>query len=440
MKVLAIVFVLGLVGIIILIFFQVFIYNVIISAYHLLIRIAAIINPKAKLWVSGRKNLFQSLSANYAPNGKRVAWFHCASLGEFEQGRSVIELLKNEHPNLYIVLTFYSPSGYEVRKNYPFADLVCYLPADSAANANKFIEIIKPDLVVFVKYEFWYHYLNTLSKNKIPVMLISGIFRKNQLFFKRYGRLHKSMLNKFTHLFVQNETSLALLNKSKITHAQIAYDTRFDRVNTIAQNNKKYPEIEAFTKGCNVIIAGSTWPADEEIIANAFYKSLVDVNFKLIVAPHQLDARNLAKTKRKFKKFSLIYSELNQATDADIAGKRIMILDTMGMLADIYKYADVNYIGGGFNNGVHNTLEAAVYGKPILFGPKYKKFDEILGLVKANAGFPIRSSDDLLNRINLMNQFQFVHKGAGLEAYDYIQKRLGGSEVVARYLTTFIDK
>ncbi len=440
MKVLAIVFVLGVVGIIFVLFFQVIIYNIVTTIYHFLIKVASILNPKAALWVKGRKQLFDNLRNNYQPNGKKVVWFHCASLGEFEQGRSVIETLKNENPDLYIVLTFYSPSGYEVRKDYPIADLVSYLPADNAANAKKFIDIIKPDISVFVKYEFWYHYLNTLSNKNIPVILISAIFRKNQLFFKWYGRLHKSMLKKFTHIFVQNETSLDLLEKIKITTAEIAYDTRYDRVHAIAQNNKTYPEIEAFTTGYNVIIAGSTWPTDETIIAKAFYKSLVHVNFKLIIVPHQLDKRNLARTKRKFKKFSLIYSELHKATDADISAKRILILDTMGMLADIYKYADVNYIGGGFNKGVHNTLEAAVYGKPIIFGPKYKQFYEAVGLVKANAALIIRDSDDLLNRINLMNQFQFVYNGTGADAQLFINQRLGGSKVVVIYLNGLLNK
>jgi len=438
MKVLAIVFVLGVVGIIIVLFFQVIIYNIVTTIYHFLIKVASIANPKAALWVKGRKQLFENLRNNYAPNGKKVVWFHCASLGEFEQGRSVIESLKIENPDIYIVLTFYSPSGYEVRKDYAMANLVSYLPADNAANATKFVELIKPDIAVFIKYEFWYHYLNTLSKKNIPTILVSAIFRKNQLFFKWYGRLHKAMLKKFTHIFVQNETSLDLLKKIKITLAEIAYDTRYDRVFAIAQNNKTYPEIEAFTSGYNVLIAGSSWPADEKIIAKAFYKSLVHVDFKLIIVPHQLDARNLAKTKRKFKKFSLIYSELHKASEADIGAKRVLILDKMGMLSDIYKYADVNYIGGGFNKGVHNTLEAAVYGKPILIGPKYKQFDEAVGLVNTNAALVVRDSDELLNRINLMNQFQFIYTGAGLDAHAFITQRLGGAKIVVNYLNTIV--
>ncbi|MBK7444089.1 MAG: 3-deoxy-D-manno-octulosonic acid transferase [Bacteroidetes bacterium] len=438
MKIVAIVFVVGLAGLVSLLLFQVLYYNIITTLYHLGIKLAAPFNPKAKLWVNGRKNLFTNLSNQLPAKTGKTVWFHCASLGEFEQGRPVIEQLKKEHPEHTIVLSFYSPSGYEVRKNYPFADVVTYLPADNAANAAKFIETIKPDLAVFVKYEFWYHYLNTLNKKQIPVILISAIFRKKQLFFRWFGRLHKSMLKKFTYLFVQNESSLQLLNKIKITNAQIGFDTRYDRVFAVAKEAKQYPEIATFTANHNVIIAGSTWPRDEKILARAFYHSLVYNNFKIVVVPHNIDKRSMRKTIKRFKKYALIYSELNKATEADLIGKRVLIIDSIGMLNALYQYADVNYIGGGFNKGIHNTLEAAVYGKPLIIGPNYKKFDEAVGLVNTNAALVIRSDDDLLNRINLMNQFKFIYTGAGSDAEKFIQSHLGGTETVVRYINTIV--
>ena len=438
MKIVAIVFVLGIVGIISLIVFQVFYYNVITRLYYAGIRIAAFIQPKAKLWVAGRKNIFGKIKQEFVRDNSKVVWFHCASLGEFEQGRPVMEQLKNEYPNIKIVLSFYSPSGYEVRKNFEGADYVTYLPEDTASNAQQFIQLIQPDLVVFVKYEFWYHYLNTLATKKIPTILISAIFRKNQLFFKWYGRLHKSMLKKFTQIFVQNENSLQLLQSIKIQHVAIGFDTRYDRVFEVAQHVKQYPEIATFTANHNVIVAGSTWAKDEKLLAEAFYKKLVYVNFKIIVVPHNIDKKSISKTKKRFKKYALVYSELHKATEADLIGKRVLIVDTIGILNALYQYADVNYIGGGFNKGIHNTLEAAVYGKPILFGKKYKKFDEAVGLVNVNAALVIRDADELLNRINLMNQFQFIYTGAGSDAEKFIQSHLGGTTTVMQYLAQIL--
>jgi 3-deoxy-D-manno-octulosonic-acid transferase len=435
MKLVAIVFVVGLVGLISLLFFQVFYYNILIRLYHLLIHIAAPFNSKAKVWVNGRKNIFEKIKSEYKKGSGKTVWVHCASLGEFEQGRPVIERIKKDYPSAQIVLSFYSPSGYEVRKNYEGADYITYLPADSAKNATQFIDIIQPNVVIFVKYEFWYHYLNTLSNKKIPVVLISAIFRKSQLFFKPWGLLHKSMLKKFTHLFVQNENSLQLVKKSKIEQVEIGYDTRYDRVFEVKKSAPHLPEFEIFTENHNIIVAGSTWNKDEKLLSSAFYKSLVYNDFKIIVVPHHVDAKSIAKTKKKFKKYVLIYSELHKATNDDLRGKRVLIVDKIGLLNGLYQYADVNYIGGGFNKGIHNTLEAAVYGKPILFGPKYKKFDEAVGLVNANAALVIRDADGLLNRINLMNQFQFVYKGAGNDAEKFITSHLGGTNTVMQYVS-----
>ncbi len=430
MKVVAIVFVMGIVFGASMLLFQQFYYSIFVRCYHTLIRIASLFNKKASLWVKGRKNLFENLKPLFQDNNKKIVWMHCASLGEFEQGRTVMESLKSKHPEIKILLTFYSPSGYENQKNYPYADHVCYFPADTAANAEKFISIVKPDIAIFVKYEFWIHHINALHKKNIPLFLISGIFRKKQLFFKWYAHIFRTALKKYTRIFVQNEDSLKLLQHIKITTAEICFDTRFDRVKTISENRKDFPEIATFVKDHNVIIAGSTWPKDEKLLAKAFYRSLVFVNFKIIIVPHNIDEKYMRKTKKLYKKFSLIYSELHKATEADLIGKRVLIIDNIGMLSSLYQYADINYIGGGFNKGIHNCLEAAVYGKPILFGPKFKKFNEAVELTQRNAAFDIRDYNELLNRINLMNQFQFIYTGAASDAEDYVQSHLGGTRKI----------
>ncbi len=431
MKGVAVVFLLLIVFGITIIFFQQLYYTIIVSIYHLGIRIAAVFIKKAKLWVNGRKDLFKNLEVAMNGSSKKTIWFHCASLGEFEQARPVIEKIKNDDPAIKILLTFYSPSGFEIRKDYPFADYVTYLPADTRSNAKKFIAIVKPDIAVFVKYEFWYHHINEIYKNKIPLYLIAGIFRKKQLFFKWYGRLHKQILKKYTRLFVQNEESLQLLHSIKVNNAEICYDTRFDRVKTVADTSKDFPQIAEFVADYNTIIGGSTWPTDERLLAKAFYKSLVYLNFKIIIVPHNVDMKYLHKTKKLFKKYALLWSDIEKASQADLKGKRVLIIDNIGMLSSIYKYGDINYIGGGFGKGIHNTLEAAVYGKPLFIGTKYKKYNEAVELVKANAAFVIHDVDELLNRVNLMNQFPFILTGAGKDAKNYVLTHLGGTDKIA---------
>lgn len=434
MKVLLVLAVLAVLAFLKVWFLQPLIYRVLVSAYGLYIRLGSLVNAKARLWVSGRRGQFERMKAHQPPAGKKVIWFHCSSLGEFEQARPVIEETRAAYPNAYIVLTFFSPSGYTVRKDYEMVDAVWYLPLDTPAHAKDFITLIKPDFVVFVKYEFWYFYLKTLSEHKIPVILISAVFRKKQLFFKWYGRLHKSMLRYFTHIFVQHQDSLNLLHKYGFKHAEVAYDTRFDRVAAIAKEPFDEEVFDVFTGDYNVLIAGSTWPDDEKILARTMYKNLVHVNFKLILAPHHIDARSMKKTLKLFKDFSIKYSDIPTLSKEVIQAKRILILDNMGMLSKVYRYGDVNYVGGGLTKGVHNTLEAAVYGKPVIFGPKYKKFLEASDLVKANAALIITSADDLLNRINLMNQFPFVWKGVGDDAAHYVHSHTGGSATIVSYI------
>ncbi len=419
-------------------FLSKFYYSVAIKIYHVLIFLVSPVNKKARAGIRGRKNLFKNLEANFNfPQSKKI-WMHCASLGEFEQGRPVIEKLRNAYPDHKILLTFYSPSGYEQRKNFAGADYITYLPLDSKRNAKKFIRIAKPDLAIFVKYEFWIHHLCEIQKNKIPLFLISAVFRKKQLFFKWYGNVFKQTLRKYTMLFVQDEDSLALLSRHKISNAAIAFDTRFDRVTEIAETHKENKYVSDFTANHNVLIAGSTWPMDEKIISGAFYHSLVYNNFKLVIAPHNIDKKFLRKTYRIFKKYALRYSEISNAKPEDIAGKRVLILDNIGLLSTIYKYADVCYIGGGYNKGIHNTLEAAVYGKPLLFGPKYKKFKEAVEMVEKGIAFPVNGPDDILQRINFMNQFNFVFSGAGSDAKEYVASHRGGTQTIVNSLANYL--
>lgn len=430
MKALLVPALLAAVGIGVLVFLQPWLYRIAVLTYGLVIRCSALVNPKARAWVKGRKDLHNSIRLAAPPEGKTCVWFHCASLGEFEQGRPVIEGIRKAYPDAHLVLTFFSPSGYAVRKDYPEVQAVLYLPLDTPANANFFLDTIRPDLAVFVKYEFWYFYLSGLRTRKIPALLISAAFRKKQLFFRWFGRLHRTMLRSFTQVFVQNEASLQLMHKYGYTNGVLAFDTRFDRVQAIADQHHSIPEIETFTKGFNVLVAGSTWPHDERLLSHAMYHSLVYVNFKLILAPHHIDARSMRRTLRKFSKYSVRWSEIKTLSEEQLITKRILIMDNMGMLAYLYRYGDVNYVGGGFDGGVHNTLEAAVYGKPVMFGPKYKQFQEARDLVQENAALDITSEDDLINRINLMNQFPFVRTGGGSNAAKYVREHTGGTSTI----------
>ncbi len=413
-----------------LLFFQLFYYNIVLRIYYTGIRLASVFNKKAKAWADGKKDLFINLEKKFNYPSHKKVWIHCASLGEFEQGRPLIEQLRNDYPEIKILLTFYSPSGYSVRKDFAAADYVTYIPEDTAANAKRFLSIVQPDIAVFVKYEFWYHHIDALNKNSTPLFLISGIFRKKQLFFRWYGRIFRAILRKYTKIFVQNEESLTLLHKIGITRTEIAYDTRFDRVKAIADACVPPAFIEEFVEGYNVIVAGSTWPKDERMLAGAFYHSLVYLDFKIIVAPHNINERSLKKTGKIFQKYSIRYSALSSASPEEIKIKRVLIMDNIGMLASLYKFADICYVGGGFGKGVHNILEAAVYGKPVMFGPNYQKFNEAVELVKANAAFAITDRDEMLNRINLMNQFQFIFTGAGKDASAYVSTHLGGTNKI----------
>ena len=395
--------------------------------YRTAIRIASLWNNKAKLWLNGRKNILDRLRAELQSQDSKIIWFHCSSLGEFEQGRPVIEKLKSQNPGLKFLLTFFSPSGYEIRKGYKGVDWVFYLPLDSKRSAKTFFDTVNPTIAVFVKYDYWYYYLNECKKRKIPLLLVSGIFRKDQPFFKWYGNLHRSMLNSFTHFFVQDKESLQLLRSININNITVTGDTRFDRVSEIAENFKPIEEIEKFCSGSSVLVAGSTWPEDEKLIkeATANFSDL-----KIVIAPHEIHKEHIDQLRSIFPD-SVLYSQLS-ALSSQLT--TCLIIDNIGMLSKLYHYAIITYVGGGFNKGIHNTLEAAVYGKPVLFGPNYKKFKEAIGLIETGGGICISSS----NELSIILQ-KFISNKSELElssknSFEFVKQNKGATEKILHYI------
>ncbi|WP_299578998.1 glycosyltransferase N-terminal domain-containing protein [uncultured Sunxiuqinia sp.] len=366
------------------------IYQLGIFFYALAARVAALFNEKARFFVNGQKAAFPYLKQQLN-HSRPLLWVHCASLGEFEQGRPLIEQIKKEHPGYQVLLTFFSPSGYEIRKNYDQADYVCYLPLDTASNARKFIELTKPEKVFFIKYEFWYNYINQLHKNNIPLFLVSAIFRQEQLFFKSGVRAkwYRQVLQKVTHFFVQTENSAQLLASIGINDYTVTGDTRFDRVAEIAANSKQLPLIEQFKNGQKLIVAGSSWAPDEELLID-FLKQ--DQTTKIIFAPHEVKESNIKRLLDQLPAGAIRYS---QAEGKNLEQAQVLVVDTIGILSSIYHYATVAYIGGGFGVGIHNTLEAAIYNIPVIFGPNYLKFQEAVNLQKVGAAFPITNSEEL---------------------------------------------
>lgn len=387
-----------------------------------MICIASLFNRKARLWKEGRKNLFDKLRSVAADD---TIWVHCASLGEFEQGRPLIEKIKEKYPRYKILLTFFSPSGYEIRKNYPLADAVTYLPLDTRRNAKRFISIVKPTKAYFIKYEFWYFFLKELKKNNIPVYLVSANFRENQIFFRWYGQWYKKILFLFTHIFVQHASSAELLKRHGIAHCSVSGDTRFDRVCEIAARAKEDTAIEVFKQNKSVLIAGSTWPEDEKLLVRLINECANPLRY--IIAPHEihpfhLDALQAALTKR-----SVRYSQaINQKKiDADV-----LIIDNIGMLSSLYRYGTIAYIGGGFGKGIHNILEAAVFGMPVLFGPRYHKFNEAIELAQEGGAFPVDNYAELTSRVNLLITHPDQLARAGEIARHYVQKNKGATEKI----------
>ena len=402
-------------------------YNIGISAYTTAIRLAAPFNEKASLWVKGRKNIREKI--DQTPRSKeRLVWFHAASLGEFEQGRPVMEALKKEEPETKILLTFFSPSGYEIRKNYNGADYILYLPADTPGNARHFVRHFHPDAAVFVKYEFWHNYLYELHKQHIPTYLISSIFRPEQPFFKSWGGLHRRMLGYFSRLFVQDEESVSLLKNIGIQNTELTGDTRFDRVKQIAGSAKVIEKVERFCNGAPAVVCGSTWPPDEELLIN--YINSYNGTYKWIITPHEIGEGHIKAILEKCKKKAVRYTD----EQADISKADVLIIDCIGLLSSIYRYGTIAYIGGGFGVGIHNTLEAAVYGIPVIFGPKYQKFNEAVNLIKEGGAFSIKNGEELNELLNTLTGNSGITEAAGKQALKYVDSQLGATQTIMKYL------
>jgi 3-deoxy-D-manno-octulosonic-acid transferase len=400
-------------------------YRFIVCLYILGIRVASLFNKKAKLWVRGRINIFDQLSSSFAKNKNSVIWMHCASLGEFEQGRTILEAIKKQNPETKILLTFFSPSGYEIRKNYPLADWVYYLPADSPGNAKKFIEIIKPSQVIFVKYEFWYYYLRELKKQQIPTYLISAIFREKQTFFSWYGGLFREMLFCFNKIFVQDKASAQLLEGIDYKEYEVTGDSRLDRVTAIKKQAKTFPVLETFSKNAKVIICGSTWPADEKILSD-FAKNNPD--YKLVIAPHQIDGKHLKEIADIFDFTKTLFYSQNP-DNSELKEAKILIIDNIGMLSSLYYYGHIAYIGGGFGAGIHNILEAVVYEIPVVFGGNYHKFREAVDLIEAGVAFEISDQQTLTETAVQISENSRANKIKEKIA-EYLKKNTGATEKI----------
>jgi 3-deoxy-D-manno-octulosonic-acid transferase len=410
-------------------------YNIFLFLFRAGTSIVSLWNKKAGLWRIGRKDVFErliseirNLSAGRQGPKSEIIWIHCSSLGEFEQGRPVIESLKSKYPNSKFLITFFSPSGYEIRKDYKGTDWVFYLPIDSKINARKFFDIANPSLVVFVKYDYWYYYLTECNKRKIPLLMISAIFRKNQPFFRWYGNLHRKMLKCFTHFFVQDDGSKTLLQTLNINNVTVAGDTRFDRVVTVAENFLPIPELEKFCSNSKILVAGSTWPNDEKIIQEVI-SSFPDL--KIIIAPHEIHREHLNYVKNIFPDSDL-FSKLKTINQNPTTN--CLIIDNIGMLSKLYRYASISYIGGGFDKGIHNILEAAVFGKPVIFGPRFEKFKEATDLIKAEAGFSVENKNEFIARVGaLLNETDIYNKSCAA-AKEYVYKNKGATEKIVQHV------
>jgi 3-deoxy-D-manno-octulosonic-acid transferase len=411
------------------------IYRMFILLYPKLAWLLGFSNQKARLWINGRRGIFKKLSATFHKNTAPVIWMHCASLGEFEQGLPVLEGLKSQYPGYRILLTFFSPSGYEIKKNYPGVDHVFYLPMDSPSNANRFFNIVQPSLVLFVKYEFWYYYLQEAKQRNIPLVLISGIFRKDQLFFKWYGSANREMLSFFSYLFVQNQSSAALLESIGYTEqVMISGDTRFDRVLSIAGNFTPIATIEHFCKNKTTVVAGSTWTEDDEELD---HYANTNPAIKFIIAPHDIEEERLQECLSLYK-HAMLYSAYEKALQSGTTipdNINVLIIDNMGMLSRLYHYATICYVGGGFgDDGIHNILEAAVYGKPVLFGPVYDKYFEAEGLLDEGGAYTI---DDALQLENLLKELlanQAFYESAAQAAGQYVRDNAGATAKAMKYI------
>jgi len=403
-------------------------YSIGIFLYGLLLRILAPFHTKARLMVTGRKDWYLRMKQSVDSSQKHI-WFHFASLGEFEQGRPVLEAIKNNYLDHKIIVTFYSPSGYEIRKNTNLADHVFYLPYDTAQNARLFLDLINPSFAVFTKYEYWYYYFEGLHSRSIPLFLVSAIFRPEQIFFQAYGTFFLKILGFVTYFFVQNEESVRLLKEFGIRNAGLAGDTRFDRVIDLPKVRKEIPLIAAFVETAPVLVAGSTWPEDEKLLKELLQRFQ---EYKLILAPHEINEGHIVSILNLWPA-ALRFSKMTEYDMTTLTEAKVLIIDNIGLLSSLYGYGQLAYIGGGFGVGIHNTLEAATYGMPVLFGPNFKKFQEAKDLIEQGGGFSfadIKGFMDVFERL----QDQSKRVEAAKSARQYVQQKAGATPIIIKYL------
>ena len=403
------------------------IYNLAMYILELGVKLAALFSDKPAKMVKGYREVFDLLQRKIDRNAQYI-WFHAASLGEFEQGRPLIERIRKEYPQYKILQTFFSPSGYEVRKNYAGADIVCYLPIDTPSNVKKFVDLVNPCMVFFVKYEFWQNYLNALYKKGIPVYSVSSIFRPGQIFFRWYGKSYQRVLKTFAHLFVQNQESKMLLAGIGVDHTTVVGDTRFDRVLDICAAAKQLPLVQKFKGDALTFVAGSSWGPDEDIFISYFN---AHPEMKLIIAPHVVSDGHLKEIESKLQRSCIRYT---QATEDNVEQADCLIIDCYGLLSSIYRYGEISYIGGGFGVGIHNVLEAAVYGIPVIFGPNNKKFREAQHLLANKGGFEINGYDDFEQLMNRFLTDEAYLKQSGKAAGDYVKGNAGAMELIMNHV------
>ncbi len=401
------------------------VYSVVISLYLVAIRIAAIFNKKARLMVEGHKQTFTILRDRLVP-GEKYLWFHAASLGEFEQGRPLMERIREKYPQYKILLTFFSPSGYEVRKNYEGADIICYLPIDTPINAKRFVKTVRPAMAFFIKYEFWQNYMKMLQKYEVPIYSVCSIFRPNQVFFRWYGGQYYKVLTRITQFFVQNERSKDLLATLNIHNALVVGDTRFDRVKQISEQAKQLPIIEAFKQDSQVLVAGSSWEPDEDLII-PYFNDLK--NWKLILAPHVVSDSHI---KNIISKLNCKVVRYTEATAENVKDAKCLLIDCYGLLSSVYRYGDISYVGGGFGVGIHNLLEAAIYGIPVVFGPNNQRFQEAQDLKACGGGFEISDVDSFTKCMDRLIRNSEELKESGNAAGTYVNSRIGATELIMK--------
>jgi 3-deoxy-D-manno-octulosonic-acid transferase len=406
-----------------------FIYNLLTHVASFVLRIISLFSPKIKLFVEGRKNVFTTLAQKITASDKTI-WFHAASLGEYEQGLPIMEKMRTLYPNHKIVLTFFSPSGYEVRRNANTADAIVYLPLDTPANAKKFVKLVHPEMAFFIKYEFWPNYLNELKNENVPTYLVSGLFRPDQVFFKAYGGFYRRALKAFSHIFVQYDNSKQLLNKIGFTNVTISGDTRYDRVSEILERDNNLPFIEAFVDGKVTVVAGSSWPKDEQLMFD-FINSAVNVKF--ILAPHTLGEDHINDIQKNIHRKTVLFTEKE---DKNLTDYDVIIINTIGILSKIYSYADVAYVGGGFGTaGLHNILEPAAFGVPVIIGPNHRKFPEAVAMVQMGGVIAVKNKAEMEDALSSLIYNDDYRLETGHIAGTFVSMNRGAVNIIINHIS-----